>query len=167
MQLVNAKLLKSWLDSEKVTLIDVREPAEFSSTHIAGAKLIPLGKITKSALPKTENKVVIYCQKGMRGQSACSKLNDSEAQIFNLEGGIVAWQEAGYQTISGDKKVFPLDRQVQLTIGGSVFIGSVLTALVNAQFVWIPMFFGAGLIFAGASGTCALAKVIAKAPWNQ
>jgi hypothetical protein len=59
-----------------------------------------------------------------------------------------------------------LDRQVQLIVGPAVLLGVVLGLLIHPAFFAIPAFFGAGLTFAGATGTCGLALVLARAPWN-
>lgn len=150
-------------------LIDVREPGEFSSKHIEGATLLPLGKITANDLPKTDKKIIIYCLRGGRGSSACTKLidEDSTLTIYNVEGGITAWEQAGFPVKIGHRKVLPLDRQVQLTIGTAVFLGSAATYFIDPNFLIIPAFFGAGLTFAGASGFCGLARVMAMMPWNK
>jgi hypothetical protein len=65
------------------------------------------------------------------------------------------------------KGVLALDRQVQITIGSVVLIASLLSYFYNPNFVFISAFFGAGLLFAGLSGFCALGRVIALMPWNQ
>ena len=150
-------------------LIDVREPGEFSSKHIEGATLLPLGKISVSDLPQTDKKIIIYCLKGGRGTSACTKLTDEDNSltIYNVEGGITAWEQAGLPVKIGKSKVLPLDRQVQLTIGSAVLLGSAATYFIDPSFLIIPAFFGAGLTFAGASGFCGLARVMAMMPWNQ
>ena len=150
-------------------LIDVREPGEFSSKHLEGATLLPLGKITANDLPKTDKKIIIYCLRGGRGSSACTKLidEDSTLTIYNVEGGITAWEQAGFPVKIGHRKVLPLDRQVQLTIGSAVFLGSAATYFIDPNFLIIPAFFGAGLTFAGASGFCGLARVMAMMPWNK
>lgn len=167
---VDAKTLKEWLDKGDVVLVDVREPAEHHAEAINGAKLVPLSKVAKCTLPQCENKkLVIHCKKGGRGSSACEKLlaEDPSLEVYNLEGGINAWEAAGLPIKTSGKKFLPLDRQVQLTIGLSVLIGSALTYFVHPLFVIIPAFFGAGLTFAGAKGFCGLALVMAKMPWNQ
>jgi CHASE2 domain-containing sensor protein len=58
-------------------------------------------------------------------------------------------------------------RQVQLTIGACVLAGSALAWFVDPRFVAVPAFFGAGLCFAGLTGTCGLAAVIGWMPWNR
>ncbi len=52
-------------------------------------------------------------------------------------------------------------------MGTLVVAGVALGAFVNPWFLAVSAFFGAGLIFAGASGFCGLGHVLAKMPWNQ
>jgi hypothetical protein len=65
------------------------------------------------------------------------------------------------------RKRLPVDRQVQLIAGLMVLTGATLGAFVNAWFLVIAAFFGAGLTFAGATGTCGLALLLMKMPWNR
>jgi hypothetical protein len=58
-------------------------------------------------------------------------------------------------------------RQVQLVVGVGVLIGAALAWWVHPGFVIIPAFLGAGLAFAGATGTCGLAAVLSRMPWNR
>jgi hypothetical protein len=60
-----------------------------------------------------------------------------------------------------------IDQQTQLVIGCGVFLGSLLGYFISVKFFLLSGFFGAGLIYAGLSGTCTLAMLIAKMPWNQ
>jgi hypothetical protein len=57
-------------------------------------------------------------------------------------------------------------RQVQITAGGLVLLGTVLGATVQPLFYGLAAFVGAGLMFAGISGTCAMATVLRRMPWN-
>lgn len=170
MKNVDVKILKNWLDNEEAVLIDVREIAEHENQRIAGATLIPLAEITKEKLPDIKNKkLVIHCQGGKRSLNACQKLmaENIGCEIYNLEGGINSWCVQGCDVISTKKFFLPVDRQVQLTIGSLVFISSMLGYFFNINFLFISGFFGAGLIFAGLTGNCTLAKIIAKMPWNK
>lgn len=170
MKNVDVKTLKNWLDNEEAVLIDVREIAEHENQRIAGATLIPLAEITKEKLPDIKNKkLVIHCQGGKRSLNACQKLmaENIGCEIYNLEGGINSWCGQGCDVISTKKFFLPVDRQVQLTIGSLVFISSMLGYFFNINFLFISGFFGAGLIFAGLTGNCTLAKIIAKMPWNK
>lgn len=167
---VDANTLKKWVDSAQAIIVDVREPAEHKAENISGATLVPLGDISKSKLPNTEGKkLVLHCRSGKRSTSACEKLlaEDPGMEVYNLEGGISAWFDAGHEIKTSGKFFLPLDRQVQLTIGLGVLIGSALAYYINPLFSILTGFFGAGLTFAGASGTCGLAMVMAKMPWNK
>jgi len=164
---VDPATLRKWLDQGSAALIDVREPAEHRARHIGQARPIPLGKIDASVLPQGR-RIVVHCQKGGRGASACEKLTrqNPELEIYNLAGGIEAWVSAGFPITTGES-VLPLDRQVQLTIGITLVVASALTLLVSPLFGLITGVFGLGLTLAGATGFCGLARVMACAPWNR
>ena len=166
---IDVKTAKQWLDSGEAVLIDVREPAEHASQKIEGAKLHPLGSICCESLSAMNKKILIHCHKGARGSSACQKLlaEDAGIEVYNIEGGIEAWLQAGLPVESGKKKVLPLDRQVHLSIGLAVLIFSLLGYFVNPAFALGAAFFGAGLVNAGLTGWCGLAKLVAKMPWNR
>jgi hypothetical protein len=48
-----------------------------------------------------------------------------------------------------------------------ILTGVTLGAFVNSWFLALAAFFGAGLTFAGATGTCGLALLLMKMPWNR
>jgi len=167
---IDAKTLKTWLDNNEAVLVDVREPAEHAAENITGATLLPLASVHKSTLPPCAGKkLVIHCRKGGRGGSACQKLlaEDPSLDIYNLEGGIEAWNAAGFTTASSGKAFLPLDRQVQLTIGLLLVTGSVLGTMFSPAWFLLTGVIGAGLTVAGLTGFCVLALVMAKMPWNQ
>lgn len=167
---VTAGTLKGWLDKGEAVLVDVREPSEHSAQSIKGAVLMPLAKVNLGALPDiTGKKLVVHCQAGRRGGAACERLlaENPTLDVYNLEGGIAAWMQLG-QEVNSSKGVFlPLDRQVQLTIGLCLLLGSLLGYYVSPLFFLFTGFFGAGLSFAGLTGFCGLALIMAKMPWNQ
>lgn len=168
---IDVATLQSKLNNDEVILIDVREPFEFASQSIKSATNIPLGDIAPHTLPNCEGKmVVMQCRSGKRSLSACKKISEAvgtDIEICNLEGGIIAWNDAGFPTLCSDKKTLPLDQQVQLTIGIILIISSLLGYFVNPSFILVATFIGCGLSFAGLTGTCYLARVIAKMPWNK
>jgi len=167
---IDAKKLKIWLDNNEAVLVDVREPAEHAAENIKGATLLPLGSVSKSALPPcVGKKLVIHCRKGGRGSSACEKLlaEDPSLDIYNLEGGIEAWNAAGLTVASSGKAFLPLDRQVQLTIGILLIAGSILGVLFSPAWFLLTGLIGIGLTVAGLTGFCGLALVMAKMPWNH
>ena len=166
---IDVSTAKQWLDNDEAILIDVREPAEHAAQKIPDAALHPVGSICCSGIPQTDKKILIHCQKGMRGSNACQKLmaENGALEVYNIEGGIEAWKQAGLPVESSGNKVLPLDRQVQLTIGLSVLILGLLGYFVDSVFALGTAFFGAGLTNAGLTGWCGLAKLMAKMPWNQ
>ena len=170
MKNIDSLTLKKWLENGEAVLLDVREPAENQASKINGSHLLPLAQVTKNSLPKHEGKkLVIHCHSGKRSQSACAKLlaEDANLEIYNLEGGILAWNAAGNEVKSSTKFFLPLDRQVQLTIGVGVLVGLLFGYFVNPLFFILSGFFGAGLCFAGITGCCGLAILMAKMPWNK
>jgi rhodanese-related sulfurtransferase len=164
---IDTATLHHWLDQGSTTLVDVREPAEHRARNIAQARSIPLGKIDAAQLPAS-GRIVVHCQKGGRGASACEKLirQNPKLEVYNLAGGIEAWAAAGLPVGTGGF-FLPLDRQVQLTIGIVLVVASGLTFIVSPLFVLITGVLGLGLATAGATGFCGLARVMAHAPWNR
>lgn len=167
---IDAKTVEQWLKEGDVVLIDVREPAEHSAEKITGSYLYPLSMIDKKSLPEQKNKkLVLHCRSGKRSTIACQKLlsKHPELEIYNLEGGLESWRAQGYQVEKTSSFLLPLDRQVQLTVGVLIFFSSLLAYVINPLFTILTAFLGLGLMFAGLSGYCGLAFLIAKMPWNQ
>lgn len=166
---IDSATLSNWLKQDQAVLVDVREPAEHAGSHIAAAHLVPLGQVSLERMPShAGRKLVIHCLKGGRGNAACEKLlkENPDLDVYNLVGGIEAWQSAGL-AVSGNGAHLALDRQVQMTIGVALLVSTALAWWVHPAFVLIATFFGAGLTFAGATGFCGLARVLAVMPWNQ
>ena len=167
---IDAKTLKNWLDNDQAILIDVRQPAEHRSQKINKSTLIPLDEICKEKLPEIGNKkLVIHCQGGKRSLSACQKLLNENLgiEIYNLEGGINSWCSSGCNLEAKSNNFLPLDRQVQLTIGILTIFSVLLGFFVNINFLILTLIIGLGLVFAGLTGICPLANLIAKMPWNR
>jgi hypothetical protein len=58
-------------------------------------------------------------------------------------------------------------RQVQIVVGSLSSAGAILVLAVDRWFAVVPLFLGCGLLFAGISGTCGMALLLARLPWNQ
>jgi rhodanese-related sulfurtransferase len=167
---IDSQTLKKWLENDEAVLVDVREPSEHAAKNIKQANLIPLAQICSAKLPEIKNKkLVIHCHSGKRSQMACEKLlkENEDLEIYNLEGGISAFENSGCAVNSSGKNFLPLDRQVQLIIGLTVLISSILAIFINVKFAIISAFFGAGLAFSGLTGFCGLALLVARCPWNK
>lgn len=75
-------------------LIDVREPQEYKSGSITGAKNIPLSQLKhRMAEIPQDKKVYLFCQSGMRSkQAARSLMKQGYKEMTHLQGGISAWR---------------------------------------------------------------------------
>jgi len=98
---IDAKTLHQWLEDGEAIVIDVRETEEFQSGHIKNAVHIPLALIKYEDISLAEyagKKIVMQCRSGVRSILAGQKVseNQQKLQLYNLEGGILAWQEAGF-----------------------------------------------------------------------
>jgi rhodanese-related sulfurtransferase len=82
-------------DGKRPYLLDVRQPEEFRSGHIAGAKLIPLGELDgrMSEVPKG-SEVVCICASGHRSIPAARKLIAAGYTASNMKNGMIAWYTA-------------------------------------------------------------------------
>lgn len=77
-------------------LVDVRTQAERDAAHIAGDRHIPLELVSESAHElERERPVVFYCRSGERSGMVAEAFRASGWDAHNLEGGLVAWAEAG------------------------------------------------------------------------
>lgn len=150
-----------------LTIVDVRSPIEFQSEHIEGAINLPVEQFEERSreLP-LDNELVFVCRTGTRAKRAMAIASDAGLNCGLLEGGMLSWKKAGLPTIRGKQRL-AVDRQVQLTVGLGILTSLGLGLTVNRWFLALAGVFGAGLTYAGASGTCGLAKVLEKAPWNQ
>ena len=79
-------------------IIDVRDDDEFAEAHVAGALHIPLPDVeTRIAEIPRDRDVLLFCRSGLRSGKAQDLLIDTHHfdNVSNVEGGIVAWDEAG------------------------------------------------------------------------
>jgi glyoxylase-like metal-dependent hydrolase (beta-lactamase superfamily II) len=148
-------------------LLDVRSPVEFEGERIDGSLNIPLDQLdARMAEVPEEADVVVVCRTGVRATIAAQSLARAGRRPRVLDGGMHAWRKAGLPVREGRKRL-PVDRQVQLIAGLTVLAGVGLGAFVNPWFLVVPAFIGAGLTFAGSTGTCGMALVLMKMPWNR
>lgn len=95
------------INREDAIVIDVREQNEYAQGHIPNAKHIPAGAIEQRAKELEAHKsqpVILCCASGARSASAAATLRKlGFEQIYNLQGGLAAWQQAG-QPVSRKRK---------------------------------------------------------------
>lgn len=166
---IEARTALSLLESGEGVVVDVREPDEFAREHIRGAANHPLSSFDPGAAARTGGKrLILQCKSGRRSGEALARVNAAGyGGAATLVGGLDAWKAAGLPVVTDLKMPIPIMRQVQLVAGSVVLAGSVLAWLVSSWFLVLPAFFGAGLVVAGATGTCGLASVLGIMPWNR
>lgn len=155
-------------DKHKHILIDVRSEAEHKQNRIPGAKNIPIEKLDEFLEDLNQYEAVyVHCQSGNRSKKACEQLQNSGLKnIINVDGGINEWEEANFETIR-KKGSIPIMRQVFITAGLLILTGYTLSVLIHPNWIFLSVFVGLGLLFAGSTGICFMTKVLAKMPWNK
>lgn len=99
---VDVKTFESLIDAGQVQLVDARAADEFANGSIPGAINIDVQQadfMAKSqVLLKTDRPVAIYCRSGHRSMVGAKMLSKQNYHIYNLDGGIIAWQNEGKKT---------------------------------------------------------------------
>jgi len=150
-------------------LVDIREPDEVAREHIAGAARAPLSTFEAADLTIAPDRDVIFmCRTGGRTGANCDRLAARvQGEAYVLEGGLDGWKAAGLATEVDRKAPLEMMRQVQIGAGSLILIGAALGVWVNPGFWALSAFVGAGLLVAGVTGFCGMARVLAVMPWNR
>lgn len=153
---------------EGALLIDVREPDEHARERIERARLVPLSRLPMRLDKGGARQVIFHCRSGSRTAAASAKLADcADGEAYILSGGLNAWKAAGLPVHREPHQPIEIMRQVQIAAGSLVLGGVLLGALVHPAFYALSGAVGAGLAFAGITGTCGMARLLAFAPWNR
>ncbi len=166
---LSPQLVRQRLDSGRAVLVDIREPDEFARSHIRGAHSLPLSQWEQAHLSIDPDADVIFaCRSGMRTTGACDRLAARvSGDAFVLDGGLNAWENAGFPVQTNPDAPMEIMRQVQIAAGSLVLIGVLLGFLVAPAWFGLPAFVGAGLVFAGVTGFCGMARLLMLMPWNR
>jgi len=110
---VSVEEAREMIEKDGVFILDVRTPAEFNSSHVEGATLIPVTNSGGSNLSSDQllearinevprdKKILVYCRTGHRSTTASNILVAAGySDVYNMEGGITAWTGAGYPVVS-------------------------------------------------------------------
>jgi rhodanese-related sulfurtransferase len=146
-------------------LVDIREADEHARARIPGARNLPLAQLeTIGDAPA----VIFHCRSGMRTDANAPRLAQAaQCEAYLLEGGIEGWRKAGLPIAEDKKAPLEIMRQVQIAAGLLVLSGVILGFAASPAFFGLSAFVGAGLTFAGVSGWCGMAKLLALMPWNR
>jgi glyoxylase-like metal-dependent hydrolase (beta-lactamase superfamily II)/rhodanese-related sulfurtransferase len=146
-------------------VVDVRLPAEYRAMHVEPSLCVPLDELARrrGELPR-DRELVLVCRTGARARLAAAELSDFRTRV--LDGGLVAWQEAGHPVVEG-KAHMSLERQVRIAAGALACTGGLLAVTVSPWFGLLPAFVGAGLVYAGVTDRCGMAMLLGRLPYNR
>ncbi len=89
-------------NKQQAIILDVREDIEWKEQHIPGAIHIPLGQLSERLTELKQYKdspVIAQCRSGRRSAQASDVLKSAGfSKVYNLEGGLNAWDKAGLKT---------------------------------------------------------------------
>jgi rhodanese-related sulfurtransferase len=85
------------INHEQAMLIDMRADKDYRDGHIVNAVHVPEsnGQIPAALDKHRERPLIVYCQRGQRSKAVCNRLSKQGfASVYNLQGGVLAWQKA-------------------------------------------------------------------------
>jgi len=102
---VNANELKAMMATGNTIVIDVREQDEYDEAHIEGVHFLPMSRFNPQEVPvvKDGQDVVFQCRSGGRSAQMLQVYEAffPDVTCHNFQGGIIAWQEAGFPVVQG------------------------------------------------------------------
>lgn len=148
-------------------LVDIREADEYRRERIDGAVNCPVSALDAIAIEG--DVIVFHCKSGGRTQAHADRLaaKAGERTWLLLDGGLEKWKQSGLPVRKDASQPIELQRQVMIVAGALVLTGVLLAAFVASPFILLSGFVGAGLVFAGVTGFCGMAKLLMFAPWNR
>lgn len=150
-------------------LLDVRTPGEFRTSHVPGARNVPLDVLRAhrhELRAHLDGEVVLMCRSGARATQAEAALADAGLPNLRvLDGGMAAWEASGAPVERGEAR-WEMERQVRL-VAGSIVLASGLAGLLLPGAHLIGTAVGAGLAVAALTNSCAMAALLARLPYNR
>lgn len=150
-------------------LIDIREADEHARERIPGARHHALSRLDAESPARFGDEVLVFhCRSGARTRGNVARLSAAaNCDAYILDGGLDAWKKAGLPVTLDRSQPIDIIRQVQIAAGSLVLMGMLLGTFVSPGFYALSAFVGAGLVFAGVSGFCGMAHLLALMPWNR
>ena len=109
---VNVEEFAEKMAQQDVRLIDVRTPKEYAEGHLVGAENIDVKAADfAERIKDLKGTVAVYCRGGRRSLKAAEQLAKQGCTVYNLDGGILAWQKAGKPTTTVETNVSSIPAQ--------------------------------------------------------
>ncbi len=98
---IEASELQQMMEKQTIQLVDVRNDAEVATGIVPGAVHIPLSMVpVLHGQLSSDTALVFYCHSGIRSaQAAAFIASKDHPQVYNLQGGVLAWGRAGYPLV--------------------------------------------------------------------
>ncbi len=94
--------LTAAMASGNARVIDVREQFEYSDGHVAGSVWLPMSSVPANVDEfRGDAPVYVICRTGNRSGQVVMWLARQGVEAINVQGGIVAWQQAGHPIATG------------------------------------------------------------------
>lgn len=171
MQTITPKEAAERVESGNGVVIDIRGADEFATGHIPGAIHLEADRITDDTAKKLAALNPIFCcASGKRTSMLMTRLDGAAGgNAAYIDGGLGAWRAAGLKTDmpKGASSLPSVQRQVQMTVGIMLVVVAALAYAVMPDLVLLAGAIGLGLFLAGLTGSCAMAAVLMRMPWNQ
>jgi len=96
--------------AEGVWLMDVREQDEWDRGHAPAAHLVPMSRLNEllGEVP-TDQTVMVVCHSGGRSARVTAALQREDYDVVNVEGGMLAWSDAGGPIVASGDDVARVD----------------------------------------------------------
>jgi rhodanese-related sulfurtransferase len=163
------EVLEAESTNDSIDFINVCTSAEYKERHIRGVRSVPLDDIESHIGEFRDKKTIfVHCRSGKRASQAIEKLSalGISAELVNVEGGQMKWEESGYETGSHTNRL-PIIRQVFITAGILILLSTVLGYTVASTWFMLAGAVAVGLMVSGITGWCGMALLLAKMPWNK
>lgn len=173
MKHISVSSFREVIDTEKsnpsVDFINVCTPEEYKERHISGVRSVPLDDIERHIGEFKDKKTIyVHCRSGRRGVAAIEKLAalGVKAELVNVEGGILAWEQAGYGITKLSSRLSLL-RQTLIVAGTLIVLAHIFALFASPLWLMVSGAVGVGLFVAGLTGWCGMTQVLARLPWNK
>lgn len=166
---VEPVVVNKMLSEGTARLVDVREADERHRRFIPGSVSMPLSSFDAEALDCREKPItILHCRGGSRSRKALERLQAAgKLSAAHMRGGLDAWKAAGLPIIEEKRVSLSAMQQTQIFMGLLVLAGTIAGAFWSPWALVLSGFIGCGMIYAGLSGSCAMANLLGVMPWNR
>lgn len=168
-RMISPQEAKHLKEEDAGSYIDVRTVGEALEEQLPGSVFLPFDLVSKTRLENlgiADKTPILICRSGTRAKQAAECLSLEMTGVTVLKGGIQKWKDAGLPLEKG-RRVIPLERQVLIAAGSMILLFTILGLLISPYFFALAVLMSGGMIFAGATGACGMARLLIMLPWNK